>query len=136
MACRGRGYVCQNSETEEKSRREKKSLNRRRRFGGQRTERYMSQVLTWHQHHQLNLRTLLTINVLDTVTFIYFSIDGQTLSQASFSSSKLLKNALYKKKISRHIKFAVHAWSIKCRRNQKLIAQFALISRDESFEPN
>ena len=59
----------------------KKCLNRRRRFGGQRTERYMSQVLTWHQHHQLNLRTLLTINVLDTVTFIYSSINGQTLSQ-------------------------------------------------------
>ena len=29
-----------------------------------------------------------------------------------------------------------NAWSTKCRRNQKLIAQFALTLRDESFEPN
>ena len=49
---------------------------------------------------------------------------------------KLLKSTLYKKKIPRHIKFAVHAWSTKCRRNQKLIAQFDCTLRDESFEPN
>jgi hypothetical protein len=31
---------------------------------------------------------------------------------------------------------AAHAWSIKCRRNKKLIAQFTVKSRDESFKPN
>ena len=56
--------------------------------------------------------------------------------EALFSSSKFLKSALCKKKILRHIKLTVHAWSTKCRRNQKLIAQFALTLRDESFEPN
>ena len=48
-----------------------------------------------------------------------------------FSSPKMH----YAKK-NRHIKLAVYAWSTKCRRNQKLIAQFALTLRDESFEPN
>jgi len=53
-----------------------------------------------------------------------------------FNLSKLLKSVLCKKKIFHHIKFAIHAWSTKCRRNKKLIAQFALTLRDESFEPN
>ena len=53
-----------------------------------------------------------------------------------FSFCKLLKSALCIKKILRHIKLAVHVWGTKCRRNKKLIAQFALTLRDESFEPN
>jgi len=57
-------------------------------------------------------------------------------SQAMFNSTEIQNLALYKKKIFRHIKLAVHTWSTKCRRNQKLIAQFALTLRDESFEPN
>ena len=32
--------------------------------------------------------------------------------------------------------FAVRAWSIKCRRKEKLIAQFGGKLRDERFEPN
>jgi hypothetical protein len=32
--------------------------------------------------------------------------------------------------------FTVHAWSIKCGRNKRLIAQFGSKSRDESFKPN
>ena len=43
---------------------------------------------------------------------------------------------LCKKKIPRHIKLAVHVWSTKCLRNQKLIAQFGCTLRDERFEPN
>ena len=42
----------------------------------------------------------------------------------------------YKKKISRHIKFTVYAWSTKCWRNQKLIVQFSCTLRDERFESN
>jgi hypothetical protein len=44
---------------------------------------------------------------------------------------KLLKNALCKKKIPRHIKLAIYAWSNQCRWNQKLIAQFGCTLRDE-----
>jgi len=32
--------------------------------------------------------------------------------------------------------FAAHAWSIKCRRKEKLIAQFGGKLRDERFESN
>ena len=53
-----------------------------------------------------------------------------------FSFPKLSILALCKKKISHHIELAIHAWGTKCRRNQKLITQFALTLRDESFEPN
>jgi hypothetical protein len=53
-----------------------------------------------------------------------------------FSSSKLLNLTLCKKKISRHIKLAIHAWSTKYRWNQKLIAQFDCTLRDERFESN
>jgi hypothetical protein len=42
---------------------------------------------------------------------------------------------LCKKKISRHIKILAHAWSTKCRWNQKLITQFSCTLWDESFEP-
>ena len=42
-------------------------------------------------------------------------------------SSKIQTLTLCKKKIPRHIKLAVHAWSTKCRRNQKLIAQFVVL---------
>ena len=35
-----------------------------------------------------------------------------------------------------HRMFAVRAWSIKCRRKKKLIAQFGGKLRDERFEPN
>jgi hypothetical protein len=52
---------------------------------------------------------------------------------AVFSS---LKNALCKKKILHDIKLMIHAWSTKCRWNQKLIAQFGCNLRDERFEPN
>jgi hypothetical protein len=34
------------------------------------------------------------------------------------------------------VKLAAHSWSTKCRRNKKLIAQFAWKLRDERFEPN
>ena len=51
-------------------------------------------------------------------------------------STKLLKKTLCKKKISHHIKLAVHTWSTKCRRNQKLIAQFGCTLRVEPFEHN
>ena len=58
------------------------------------------------------------------------------LSEAMFSSIKFPTLTLCKKKIFRHIKLAVYAWSNKYRRNKKLIAQFVLALRDESFEPN
>ena len=66
------------------------------------------------------------------------SLEGSSTTNLAhlFSSFKLLKIALYKKKILRHIKLAVYAWSTKYRRNQKLIAQFTLTLRDESFKPN
>ena len=35
-----------------------------------------------------------------------------------------------------HRMFAAYAWSIKCRRKEKLIAQFGGKLRDESFKPN
>ena len=35
-----------------------------------------------------------------------------------------------------HRMFAAYAWSIKCRRKKKLIAQFGGKLRDERFEPN
>jgi hypothetical protein len=44
--------------------------------------------------------------------------------------------SLCKKKIPHHIKILAHAWSTKCRWNQKLIAQFCCTLRDEHFEPN
>jgi hypothetical protein len=40
------------------------------------------------------------------------------------------------KKISHHIKMPAHAWSTKCRWNQKLITQFCCTLRDERFESN
>ena len=52
------------------------------------------------------------------------------------SCSQLPTLVLCKKKIPRHIKLVVHEWSIKCRRNQKLIAQLGCTLRDELFEPN
>jgi hypothetical protein len=42
-------------------------------------------------------------------------------------------------KVSRKItitNLTAHAWSIKCRREKKIIAQFGWKSRDERFEPN
>ena len=59
-----------------------------------------------------------------------------TLVKPLFSSIEFSTLALCKKKISRHIKLTVHTWSTKYRRNQKLITQFALTLRDESFKPN
>jgi hypothetical protein len=53
--------------------------------------------------------------------------------QALFSSTK---KTLCEKKIPRHIKLMIHAWSTKCRWNQKLIVQFGCTWRDERFEPN
>ena len=44
-------------------------------------------------------------------------------------SKKLLQYLL-------HRMFAARAWSIKCRRKEKLIAQFGGKLRDERFEPN
>ena len=35
-----------------------------------------------------------------------------------------------------HRMFAAHAWSIKCKRKEKLIAQFGGKLRDERFKPN
>jgi hypothetical protein len=43
---------------------------------------------------------------------------------------------LCKKEIPYHIKMSVNAWSIKCRWNHKLIAQFCCTLRDEHFESN
>jgi len=58
------------------------------------------------------------------------------VARGLFSSPKMQILTLCKKKILRHIKFAVHAWSNKCWRNKKLIAQFGCTLRDERFEPN
>ena len=41
-----------------------------------------------------------------------------------------------KRRKATHRMFAAHAWSIKCRRKEKLIAQFGGKLRDERFEPN
>jgi hypothetical protein len=46
------------------------------------------------------------------------------------------KKLLCEHKILRHIKLAIHAWSTKCRWNQKLIVQLGCTMRDERFEPN
>jgi hypothetical protein len=48
----------------------------------------------------------------------------------------LKKKVRCKQKIFRHIKLAIHAWSTKCRWNQKLIVQLGCTLRDERFEPN
>ena len=72
--------------------------------------------------------------------FIYFVPPQDQWSMysswAMFSAHKIQTLALCKKKIFRHIKLAVHVWSTKCWRNQKLIAQFGCTLRDERFEPN
>ena len=62
--------------------------------------------------------------------------DQYSLVRALFSCSQLSTLALCKKKILSYIKLVVHAWSTKCRRNQKLIAQLGCTLRDERFEPN
>jgi hypothetical protein len=67
------------------------------------------------------------INILATVKWI-----GQSCAMFSSSKNVLCK----KKKIHRHIKLAIHAWSTKCRWNQKLIVQLGCTLRDERFEPN
>jgi hypothetical protein len=46
------------------------------------------------------------------------------------------KSTMRKKKIPCHIKLAIHAWSTKCRWNQKLIVQLGCTLRDERFESN
>ena len=56
--------------------------------------------------------------------------------RAMFSCPKFQNLVLCKKKIFRHIKLMVHAWSTKCWRNQKLIVQFSCTLRDEHFELN
>ena len=66
-------------------------------------------------------------------------VRSETVEFGGISSFRLLiflNLTLCKKKIPHHIKLAVHAWSTKCRRNQKLIAQFDCTLRDERFEPN
>ena len=57
-------------------------------------------------------------------------------TKALFSFLILQILALCKKKIYCHIKLGVYAWSTKCLRNKKLIAQFGCTLRDERFEPN
>jgi hypothetical protein len=47
-----------------------------------------------------------------------------------------VQNVLCKNKIPRHIKIPAHAWSTKCRWNQKLITQFCCTLRDEHYEHN
>jgi hypothetical protein len=58
---------------------------------------------------------------------------GQRALWAVFSSTK---KTLCRKKIPRHIKLAIYAWSTKCRWNKKLIVQLGSTLRDERFEPN
>ena len=53
--------------------------------------------------------------------------------QPLFSSQKLFPKSAT---VSITSNFAIRAWSIKCRRKQKLIAQFGWKLRDERFEPN
>ena len=53
--------------------------------------------------------------------------------QALFSSTLTFKKLL---QYLSHRMFAVRAWNIKCRRKEKLIAQFGGKLRDERFEPN
>jgi hypothetical protein len=60
---------------------------------------------------------------------------GTNMTETEISPN-FLNLALYKKKIFCHIKLVVHAWSIKYRRNQKLITQFGCTLRDKRFEPN
>ena len=50
-----------------------------------------------------------------------------------FSSTPISKKLL---QYLSHRMFAARAWSIKCRRKDKLIAQFGGKLRDERFEPN
>jgi hypothetical protein len=55
----------------------------------------------------------------NTVWFLPFhelqAMNRKTKSRHGLVPPKLLKNALYKKKIFCHIKLAIHAWSTKCR---------------------
>ena len=58
---------------------------------------------------------------------------------ASFALELLFSFTLTSKKLLQYLSnrmFAVRAWSIKCRRKEKLIAQFGGKLRDERFEPN
>ena len=55
------------------------------------------------------------------------------LSMALFSSISTSKKLL---QYLSHRMFAARVWSIKCRRKEKLIAQFGGKLRDERFEPN
>ena len=50
-----------------------------------------------------------------------------------FSSTPISKKLL---QYLSHRMFTARAWSIKCRRKDKLIAQFGEKLRDERFEPN
>ena len=57
----------------------------------------------------------------------------QEISNALFSSPPNSKKLL---QYLSHRTFAARAWSIKCRRKEKLIAQFGGKLRDERFKPN
>jgi hypothetical protein len=94
--------------------------------------------LPWNGCRSKNVRLFRTAIVIHRLGVFFFSY-RLLLSLALWPylvPLKLLNLALCKKKILRHIKLAVHAWSTKCRWNQKLIAQFSCTLRDERFEPN
>jgi hypothetical protein len=54
---------------------------------------------------------------------------AKNLTQGVFSSQKFSTQNITSN-------LATYAWSIKCRRNKKIIAQFTVKSRDKSFKPN
>jgi hypothetical protein len=77
---------------------------------------------------------VIKISIIPSRTGSFDSIRvASVTSWAVFSSSE---EVLCKQKIPRHIKLTIHAWSTKCRWNQKLIVQLGCTLRDERFEPN
>jgi len=61
------------------------------------------------------------------------SVAATVLTKPLFSSTSIFKKLL---QYLSHRMFAARVWSIKCRRKEKLIAQFGGKLRDKHFEPN
>ena len=71
--------------------------------------------------------------VLSADIFRVWLVSSHCVNQPVFSSTPTSKKLL---QYLSHRMFAARAWSIKCRRKEKLIAQFGGKLRDEHFEPN
>ena len=78
-------------------------------------------------------------NVVEHSWTPFFICSPRCFSTRFSESNALFSFTLNSKKLLQYLShriFAARVWSIKCKRKEKLIAQFGGKLRDERFEPN